>query len=150
MRALDASSGRDEEAFASLSAEASALELVAQLPDAVDVTPAAGVDAVAAQPAEALVVGGQRQLWVVQLIQVGAKQRRTQLRVVDRVVQVHPAVQQGRSGPGGGVGLDLHQPDRARPRTRGLVPAALPIGNGEYEIRVQSVVVGGPEQDRAC
>src|SRR2546425_13086226 len=88
-------SGRRPPAGA-LAARVRALELVAQLPDAVDITSTAGIDAVPAYRAETLVVGGQRQLWVVELIEVGAQQGRAQPRFVRGVAQVGPPVQQGR------------------------------------------------------
>src|SRR2546425_10440016 len=46
----------------SLTAQVGRLEAVAQPPDAVDIAPAAGVDAVFANAGEALVIGGERQL----------------------------------------------------------------------------------------
>ena len=45
-----------------LAAQVGGLEAVAQPPDAVDIAPAAGVDAVFENAGEALVIGGERQL----------------------------------------------------------------------------------------
>src|ERR1700730_11367701 len=57
-----------------LRAEVRGLELVAEPPDAVDVAAAARVDAVTASPRQPLIVGGEDELWIMQLVEVGAKQ----------------------------------------------------------------------------
>src|SRR6266571_9458158 len=89
----------DPPAPGSLSAQVGRLEAIAQLPDAVDIAPAAGVDAVFAHAGEALVIGRQRQLRIAELGEIGTQQRRAQLGVIHRVVQVDPAVQQPGPGP---------------------------------------------------
>src|ERR671937_1593907 len=73
-----------------LTAQMGGLKLVAQLPDAVDVATAARVDAVAAYPGQALVVRGQNEPRIVQLVEVGAKQCGPKLGIVDRIRQIDP------------------------------------------------------------
>jgi len=76
-----------------------------------------------------------------------AKQGGTELGIVDRIVEIDPSVQQGWACPDGGIGFHLHQADGAGAREGRLFPAALPIGDGEYEVRIQIVMPGGADQD---
>src|SRR5437870_643414 len=133
-RAVMAAGGR------ALRAQVGRLETVAQPPDAIDVRPAAGVYAVSAHAGQALVIGRERQLRIAQLGEIGAQQGRAQLGVIHRIVQVDPPVQQAGPSPRCRVGLDLHQAHSARTGAGGLLPAALPVGDSEHEVRVQVVV----------
>src|SRR4029077_15581839 len=63
--------------------------------------------------------------------------------------EVVAASDEGGPAWGGGVRLDRHQPYGPGVRTRGLVPATLPVGDGQNEVGVETVVVGGPDQDGA-
>ena len=74
-------------------AEVGGLELVAKSPDPVDVAAATRIDAVPEDAGKALVIGGQGELGIMQLVEVGAKQGGAELGIVHRIVQVHPVVQ---------------------------------------------------------
>src|SRR5436305_5493138 len=73
---------------ARLAAEVGGLETVAQSPDTVHVRAAAGVNAMASDGGQALVIGGEHQLGIVQLSQIGAEERRAKLRIINRVGEV--------------------------------------------------------------
>src|SRR2546421_12607005 len=93
--------------------EAGRLESVAEAPDPIHIGPAAGVDAVRPNRAQALVVRRQHELRVMKLREVTPEQRRAELGVIERVGEVDPAMEQGRTCPVRGVRLDLHQADGA-------------------------------------